>query len=211
MSTISEKASHDTKHGSRGIQRRLDSWKEIAVYLRRDVRTVQRWERNEGLPIHRLFHRKASSVYAYPEQIEAWLDKRCPPGGRPAAAQESTPDTSWISRVLAQAPLRSPQATEQDRTEDAKHASQSPTDIVAAGRVLEAVLEAKGSGGRPGKPIRMSLFVACPIFVRARVFGQIPQKLGWACLLLPEGARVWRPAQGAEGLLGKEGHHGLPN
>ena len=33
---------------------RLDSWKEIAAYLRRDVRTVQRWEERESLPVHRL-------------------------------------------------------------------------------------------------------------------------------------------------------------
>ena len=35
---------------------RLDSWKAIATYLKRDVRTVQRWERKEGLPVHRHLH-----------------------------------------------------------------------------------------------------------------------------------------------------------
>ena len=34
----------------------LDSWKEIAAYLRRDIRTVQRWEKQEGLPVHRPAH-----------------------------------------------------------------------------------------------------------------------------------------------------------
>ena len=33
---------------------RLESWKEIANYLRREVRTVQRWEHNRGLPVHRI-------------------------------------------------------------------------------------------------------------------------------------------------------------
>jgi hypothetical protein len=37
---------------------RLDSWKEIAAYLKRGVTTVQRWERTEGLPVHRLPHSK---------------------------------------------------------------------------------------------------------------------------------------------------------
>lgn len=41
---------------------RLDSWKEIASYLKRDVRTVQRWERREGLPVHRHQHEKLGSV-----------------------------------------------------------------------------------------------------------------------------------------------------
>src|SRR5215472_15046072 len=43
---------------------RLDSWKEIAAYLNRDVTTVQRWERREGMPVHRHLHDKVGSVYA---------------------------------------------------------------------------------------------------------------------------------------------------
>jgi hypothetical protein len=37
-------------------QDRLDSWKEIAAYLNRDVTTVQRWEKREGMPVHRHIH-----------------------------------------------------------------------------------------------------------------------------------------------------------
>lgn len=55
---------------------RLDSWKEIAAHLRREVRTAQRWERREGLPIHRHVHLKASSVWAFKHQIDAWLHSR---------------------------------------------------------------------------------------------------------------------------------------
>lgn len=51
---------------------RLESWKEIATYLGRDVRTVQRWERRDGLPVHRLQHRTRASVFAYPTELEAW-------------------------------------------------------------------------------------------------------------------------------------------
>jgi hypothetical protein len=54
----------------------LDSWKEIAAYLRREVRTAQRWERREGLPIHRHSHAKGSSVWAYKHEMDAWLDSR---------------------------------------------------------------------------------------------------------------------------------------
>jgi len=50
---------------------RLDSWKEIAVYLKRDERTVRRWEK-EGLPVHRKVHKKQASVFAYREEIDAW-------------------------------------------------------------------------------------------------------------------------------------------
>ena len=56
--------------------RRLDSWKEIAAYLKRDVATARRWEKREGLPVHRHHHEKLGSVYAYPAELDAWLDGR---------------------------------------------------------------------------------------------------------------------------------------
>jgi len=55
---------------------RLDSWKEIAAYLRRGTRTVQRWEREQGLPVHRLRHDKLGSVYAYKPELDAWWEAR---------------------------------------------------------------------------------------------------------------------------------------
>lgn len=51
---------------------RLDSWKEIAAFLNRTVRTTQRWERSEGLPVHRHIHARGSSVYAYKNELVAW-------------------------------------------------------------------------------------------------------------------------------------------
>ena len=51
---------------------RLDSWKEIAAYLNRGVRTVRRWEAVEGLPVHRQVHRTQGSVYAFKSEIETW-------------------------------------------------------------------------------------------------------------------------------------------
>src|SRR5437764_2516702 len=52
--------------------RRLDSWKEIGAYLKRDVSTVQRWEKKEGLPVHRHQHEKLGTVYAFQSEIDAW-------------------------------------------------------------------------------------------------------------------------------------------
>src|SRR5260370_18223 len=54
----------------------LDSWKEIAAYLGREVRTVQRWEKKEGLPVHRQIHEKLGTVYAYRSEIDAWWTER---------------------------------------------------------------------------------------------------------------------------------------
>jgi Tol biopolymer transport system component len=56
----------------------LESWKEIAAYLKRDVRTVIRWEKSEGLPVHRQMHQARSSVYAYPSELDAWKIDREP-------------------------------------------------------------------------------------------------------------------------------------
>src|SRR5216684_7310554 len=50
---------------------RLDSWKEIAAYLKRDERTVRRWQ-GEGLPVHRHAHKKRAGVYAYKLELDAW-------------------------------------------------------------------------------------------------------------------------------------------
>jgi hypothetical protein len=55
---------------------RLDSWKEIAVFLRCGVRTVQRWEKTEGLPVHRHVHMKRGTIYALCSELEAWLRRR---------------------------------------------------------------------------------------------------------------------------------------
>jgi TolB-like protein/Tfp pilus assembly protein PilF len=50
---------------------RLDSWKEIAVYLKHSERTVRRWQ-EEGLPVHRHAHKKRAGVYAYKPELDAW-------------------------------------------------------------------------------------------------------------------------------------------
>src|SRR5712664_3349125 len=64
--------------GSPLPEKKLVSWKEIAAHLGREVRTVQRWETTEGLPVHRHEHQKKSTVYAYPSELDEWVRKRQP-------------------------------------------------------------------------------------------------------------------------------------
>src|SRR6188768_1286686 len=59
---------------SRG--RRLESWKEIAGYLNRHVTTIRRWEKHEGLPVHRHRHAKLGSIYAYTRELDNWFESR---------------------------------------------------------------------------------------------------------------------------------------
>lgn len=62
----------------------LGSWKEIAAFFGRDVRTVQRWE-HEGLPVHRRPGAGRSGVFADPSELEAWLR------GRPETEGDTAP------------------------------------------------------------------------------------------------------------------------
>jgi len=84
---------------------RLDSWKEIAAYLHRDVTTVQRWEKREGMPVHRHLHDRMGSVYAFQAELDAWTRSRNPPaapenanGAPPGPAPEPAPVKSRLIR-----------------------------------------------------------------------------------------------------------------
>jgi Tol biopolymer transport system component len=55
---------------------RLDSWKEIATHFDRDVTTVQRWEKREGMPVHRHLHDRAGSIYAFTAELDEWARGR---------------------------------------------------------------------------------------------------------------------------------------
>jgi Tol biopolymer transport system component len=65
-----------TPPSERPPEDRLDSWKEIAAYLKRDVTTVQRWEKREGMPVHRHLHDRLGSVYASRADLDAWIGSR---------------------------------------------------------------------------------------------------------------------------------------
>jgi TolB-like protein len=78
---------------------RLDSWKEIASYLNRGVRTVRRWEREEGLPVHRQVHRVLGSVYAYKSEIESWRQADRRPSAASTSARGRRPAVSAIKSI----------------------------------------------------------------------------------------------------------------
>lgn len=54
----------------------LQSWKDIASYLKRSVRTCQHWERTFGLPVLRLDSSPKARVYACREELDKWLEKK---------------------------------------------------------------------------------------------------------------------------------------
>jgi TolB-like protein/Tfp pilus assembly protein PilF len=90
--------------GPRSAQERLDSWKEIAAYLKRDVRTVRRWEKTRDLPVHRHPYLKRGLVYGYKEELDSWWNDGHEPDlkVRPASQgvgeglrQEVPPPQGW--------------------------------------------------------------------------------------------------------------------
>ena len=83
---------------------RLNSWKQIASVLNREVRTVQMWEKHEGLPIHRHFHNRRSTVFASRAEIESWARRRTEirmPGRAMDSAQKfASPHCNRIAVLL---------------------------------------------------------------------------------------------------------------
>jgi tetratricopeptide (TPR) repeat protein len=78
---------------------RLDSWKEIASYLKRSVRGVQRWEAEEGMPVHRHRHDKRGTIFAFKPELDAWWRER----GALLADENGTEEAARLSADRAPA------------------------------------------------------------------------------------------------------------
>jgi hypothetical protein len=91
-------------------QRRLRDWKEIAAFFGRDERTVRRWERQRGLPVHRISGGARNLVFAYTDELERWLrggGDAAPDRAQPAATAPEIvePPVAVAPRYLLQRPL----------------------------------------------------------------------------------------------------------
>jgi TolB-like protein/Tfp pilus assembly protein PilF len=80
-------------NGDEGPSDRLDSWKDIAAYLKRDVSTVQRWEKRERMPVHRHLHDRLGSVYGFRAELDAWWRGRGSALAQDQARAVETPAT----------------------------------------------------------------------------------------------------------------------
>jgi hypothetical protein len=80
------------------LEEKLNSWKEIATYLKCDESTARRWERGSGLPVHRVGGSKGRSVYAYTEEVDAWLRGS---RGSPEASEESLEESKEWKELAA--------------------------------------------------------------------------------------------------------------
>ena len=115
---------------------RLDSWKEIAAYLNRDLRTLQRWEKTANLPIRRLNKPGTRAVFAYTGDLDEWLRQQGP------APASSSPEDRPVA-MAAPAPARAP-------------ARRRPASAVAAAGTLlalAAVVTFLGTRRGPAWPV----------------------------------------------------------
>lgn len=123
---------------------RLDSWKEIAEYLGRNVRSAQRWEQKFGMPVHRVSGEKGGVVFAFTGELERWLRSRSGDvAGNPAqGAAESngepwpgvpplaTPEAEEIAALAGASPVRT--AASKFRSRVTKYAIAIAATAVAA-------------------------------------------------------------------------------
>lgn len=122
MSTTQQVTRSSLTNNADTNSRRLDSWKEIAAHLSRTVRTVQRWERQEGLPVRRLVHRRANSVYALTHELDLWVESHgrfSTFGSSYAKAFDSACATSAILVLVILVPCPSFQSAKNDSQSDA--------------------------------------------------------------------------------------------
>lgn len=93
---------------------RLDSWKEIAAFFGRDERTVRRWEKERGLPAHRVPGGSRGGVFAYTDELREWLKGRgdeleaTEPAPIRAVTENEVAERAEIETVSASKPPQGP-------------------------------------------------------------------------------------------------------
>jgi hypothetical protein len=94
-STHPKAAANLPMHSEATVRPVLSSWKEIAGYLGKGVRTVQRWERELGLPVRRPKGHNSRIILAYPDELKSWAMPR---------AHSETPDYGSLAVVPGEKP-----------------------------------------------------------------------------------------------------------
>ncbi len=151
------------------MDERLDSWKDIAAYLGRDVRTVQRWALTRSLPVHRLPGGARPRVFAVTSEIDTWLrdgQRAALPGaGRPSIAvlpfvnltgdSEGQYFGDGLADDLIDALVRAPNLRVIARTSSFAFSSRGQ-DVRQIGAELDAAWLVEGSVRRDGGRVRVS-------------------------------------------------------
>ena len=102
---------YEVQRPNRRLNRRLDSWKEIAAFFDRDERTVKRWEKERALPVHRLPGGSRARVFAFTEELSRWMHSQDAVAADVLAANPPAEATDQNAEPLAEAavPTLSPE------------------------------------------------------------------------------------------------------
>ena len=144
---------------------RLESWGEIASYLRRDIRTVQRWEKDLALPVRRLKIGKLGSVYAYRSELDKWYQERQPAADASTAVDEEppTPVARPVDRDKEKwrrlASLAAPQRRLLHVTRDRRIIALLTLLVIAAAAPLVYFWRGRHSSPRPAASAKIRLVV----------------------------------------------------
>jgi tetratricopeptide (TPR) repeat protein len=82
-------------------RKRLDGWKSIAAHFNRNRATVIRWANDDGLPVQRVSGKAGASVWAWADELEAWLEDRA------AFSQAASPQAT-VAAPIDTAALQGP-------------------------------------------------------------------------------------------------------
>jgi tetratricopeptide (TPR) repeat protein len=140
---------------------RIEGWKAIATYFRRDRTTVMRWAQSRGLPVHRMPGGGSSSVFAYAHELDQWMANAAPeePAGDALEAQTESDVVPVTEPDMAEEANAHPAHTPADTTLKIVRASRMPWMLAGAaaiGLVAVAAITLPGrstSGLRPGHPV----------------------------------------------------------
>ena len=137
----------------------LTSWKAIARHFDRDARTVQRWEKGEGLPVYRHPHRLKNSVYAFPDELDAWWRKRgatLTAGHLSPLRSDSTSESSSESESDSTLPLADSQSSFErplpDRSVGARRVRRALVSVLIVSLTSTVVLIVRAIGPSEGAP-----------------------------------------------------------
>jgi Tol biopolymer transport system component len=168
-------------------RRRLDAWKEIASYLRRDITTARRWEKREGLPVHRHVHDKLGSVYAYTDEIDEWTERRRTTASPFANGKDHGPDTG---PVVLPDPVTPPTATAQPQS---RLRWVLPLAVLGMLALVMIAAIPRAPGGRPPAPRPLDVAIVPPEGVTVTSLSLSPagDQIAFSGARQAEPARLW--------------------
>ncbi len=178
---------------------RLDSWKEIATYLNRSVRSVRRWEQKEQLPVHRHVNVKLGRVFAFTEELDAWRKSRAL---APAFVPPSGSEVGAKSRSIAILPFQTRESAENSDTYFAEGLTDEVTTALT--RVGQLLVTSRRSAMVSANRAGTTKAVATELGVRYLVEGSVRwsgRRFRVSATLIDAHVDVQRWAESFEGSL----------